>query len=102
MQFLIRGIRFWCCRAAAARSWMFTLDYLMSHSPVSAPDSSDFVVGIIPARLQSSRLPGKMLLKDSGKPLLQYAWEAACRSPRLNQVLIATDSLEIAEVATGF
>jgi len=74
----------------------------MSHSPVSAPDSSDFVVGIIPARLQSSRLPGKMLLKDSGKPLLQYAWEAACRSPRLNQVLIATDSPEIAEVATGF
>lgn len=68
----------------------------------TSQDSSDVVVGIIPARLQSSRLPGKMLLRDSGKPLLQYAWEAACRSSRLNRVLIATDSPEIAEVAAGF
>ncbi|WP_437188453.1 3-deoxy-manno-octulosonate cytidylyltransferase [Planctomicrobium sp. SH668] len=60
------------------------------------------VVGIIPARLQSSRLPRKMLLKDSGKPLLQYSWEAASRSKLLNEVLIATDSEEIAEVARGF
>jgi len=64
--------------------------------------SKTSVVGIIPARLQSSRLPGKMLLRESGKPLLQYAWEAACRSRRLGRVLIATDSPEIAEVAQAF
>ncbi len=60
------------------------------------------VVGIIPARLQSSRLPGKMLLKESGKPLIQYAWEAAKAAKSLTDVLIATDSVEIADVARGF
>lgn len=59
-------------------------------------------VGIIPARLQSSRLPRKMLLSESGKPLLQYAWEAACRAGSLDEVLIATDSDEIAAAARGF
>lgn len=59
-------------------------------------------VGIIPARLQSSRLPRKLLLKDSGKPLLQYAWEAASKASLLSEVIVATDSDEIAAVARGF
>lgn len=59
-------------------------------------------VGIIPARLQSSRLPGKMLLSQTGKPLIQYAWEAASRAKLLSRVIIATDSPEIADVARGF
>lgn len=58
--------------------------------------------GIIPARLASSRLPGKMLLADTGKPLIQYAWEAASRAASLDEVLIATDSPEIADAARGF
>lgn len=57
---------------------------------------------IIPARLASSRLPGKLLLAETGKPLLQYSWEAACRAASLDEVLIATDSPEIAAVATRF
>lgn len=60
------------------------------------------IVGLIPARLQSSRLPGKMLLRETGKPLLQYAWEAACRAKQLDEVIIATDSREIADAATAF
>ena len=60
------------------------------------------VIGVIPARLQSSRLPRKLLLKVTGKPLLQYAWEAACKAKSLDQVLIATDSEEIADAAHGF
>lgn len=60
------------------------------------------VIGLIPARLQSSRLPRKLLLDATGKPLLQYAWEAACQATLLDDVLIATDSEEIAEVAAGF
>lgn len=58
--------------------------------------------GIIPARLHSSRLPGKMLLDQTGKPLIQYAWEAACRAKGLDEVLIATDDEKIASVASGF
>lgn len=58
--------------------------------------------GIIPARLGSSRLHRKMLLAETGKPLIQYAWEAASRAKSLSEVLIATDSEEIASVARGF
>jgi len=60
------------------------------------------IFGVIPARLQSTRLPRKLLLAETGKPLLQYVWEAACRSSELTDVLIATDSEEIARVARGF
>ncbi|MBX3442488.1 MAG: 3-deoxy-manno-octulosonate cytidylyltransferase [Planctomyces sp.] len=58
--------------------------------------------GVIPARLQSTRLPRKLLLAETGRPLLQYAWEAACRATSLDEVLIAADSPELAEAATKF
>lgn len=60
------------------------------------------IVGIIPARLQSSRLPRKLLLKITGKPLIQYVWETACECPDLHDVVIATDSEEIADVVHSF
>ena len=60
------------------------------------------VIGVIPARLQSTRLPRKLLLDSTGKPLLQYAWESACQATLLDEVIIATDSDEIAQVARGF
>ncbi|MDA1162161.1 MAG: 3-deoxy-manno-octulosonate cytidylyltransferase [Planctomycetota bacterium] len=67
------------------------------------------VTGIIPARLQSSRLPGKLLLAETGKPLIQHTWESAsCASVfALNDgsepnLLIATDSLQIAATVSGF
>lgn len=59
-------------------------------------------VGVIPARMESSRLPGKMLLKETGKPLIQYAWEAASAAKSLDSVVIATDSEEIAATCEGF
>lgn len=60
------------------------------------------VVGIIPARAASSRLPGKLLLAETGKPLLQYTWEAACRSRSLAEVIVATDSAEILQAVEAF
>lgn len=59
-------------------------------------------VCIIPARLQSTRLPRKLLLNATGKPLLQYAWETACRCPEFHDVVIATDSQEIADAVFRF
>jgi 3-deoxy-manno-octulosonate cytidylyltransferase (CMP-KDO synthetase) len=58
--------------------------------------------GIIPARLQSTRLPQKLLLAETGKPLLQYTWEAACRAGSLDEVIVATDSAEIATAVRAF
>ena len=50
---------------------------------------------IIPARLESTRLPRKMLLAETGKPLLQYAYEAAKKSRLAKGVCIACDHQEI-------
>jgi 3-deoxy-manno-octulosonate cytidylyltransferase (CMP-KDO synthetase) len=59
-------------------------------------------VGLIPARLQSSRLPGKLLLNETGKPLIQYVWEVATACDELSEVIVCTDSDEIADVVRGF
>ena len=59
-------------------------------------------IGIIPARLSSSRLLGKLLLAQTGKPLIQYTWEAACRAGSLDELIVATDSPEIADAVRGF
>lgn len=59
-------------------------------------------VGIIPARLQSTRLSRKMLLAETGKPLIQHTWEAVSAASSLDEVIIATDSDEIAVVARDF
>lgn len=59
-------------------------------------------IGIIPARLASSRLPHKLLLDSTGKPLIQYVWEIAKRCPELDDVIVATDSDEIATAVTAF
>ena len=60
------------------------------------------VYGIIPARLASTRLPRKLLLDATSKPLLQYAWESARRTQRLDEVLVAADSLEIQRAVQAF
>ncbi len=61
------------------------------------------VYGIIPARLESSRLPRKLLLPAAdGKPLIQHTWEAVRAATVLSDVIVATDSLEIQEAVVGF
>ena len=59
-------------------------------------------VGLIPARLESSRLPGKLLLDQTGAPLIQYVWQAVKKCRDLDEVIVATDSREIAEVVGKF
>jgi 3-deoxy-manno-octulosonate cytidylyltransferase (CMP-KDO synthetase) len=60
------------------------------------------VVAIIPARIDSSRFPAKMIADETGKPLIQYAWEVANRAKTVSNVYIATDSPEIANRVNGF
>ena len=52
-------------------------------------------LGVIPARLASTRLPRKVLREIAGKPLVVHVWEAARRAPDLAEVLVATDSDEV-------
>jgi len=59
-----------------------------------------FVV-VIPARYQSSRLPGKVLADIEGKPMIQWVVEKAKQSGA-SQVIVATDNDEVAAAVTGF
>ena len=60
------------------------------------------VVGIIPARGGSKGIPKKNICPLAGKPLLVYTIEAALNSKVLSNVLVTTDSEEIAAVASSF
>jgi 3-deoxy-manno-octulosonate cytidylyltransferase (CMP-KDO synthetase) len=53
------------------------------------------ILGVIPARLSSTRLPRKVLREIAGKPLLAWVVEAARACPQLDRVLVATDSEEV-------
>jgi 3-deoxy-manno-octulosonate cytidylyltransferase (CMP-KDO synthetase) len=55
-------------------------------------------LGVIPARLASTRLPRKVLREVAGRPLLAWVVEAARACPQLDQVLVAADSDEVAEL----
>lgn len=50
------------------------------------------ILGIIPARYASSRLPAKLLLEVNGKSILQMVYERCLRANSLSDVVIATDS----------
>ncbi len=56
-------------------------------------------VGVIPARYASTRLPAKPLLKINGKPLLEWVIRGVREAKSLNELLVATDHPEIAQLA---
>ena len=56
------------------------------------------IVGVIPARLGSTRLPRKVLRAIAGKPMVEWVWQAATESGLMDEVVVATDSDEVAEV----
>ncbi|MBY0538896.1 3-deoxy-manno-octulosonate cytidylyltransferase [Patescibacteria group bacterium] len=55
----------------------------------------DIVLGVIPARLGSTRLKRKMLADIGGKPLVWHTWKQALKAKSVDHVVIATDSKEI-------
>lgn len=57
---------------------------------------------IIPARWASTRLPRKLLLCETGKPLIQHTYEAARRSTRAAGICVATDHREIFDAVRAF
>jgi CMP-N,N'-diacetyllegionaminic acid synthase len=56
------------------------------------------VVGVIPARGGSKRLPGKNIRLCAGKPLLSWTCEAALSAHSLDRVILSTDDKDIAAV----
>jgi 3-deoxy-manno-octulosonate cytidylyltransferase (CMP-KDO synthetase) len=56
------------------------------------------IVGVIPARLASTRLPRKVLIPIAGKPMLVWVYEAALNAGVLDELIVATDSEEVVEL----
>ncbi|MFL2871125.1 MAG: 3-deoxy-manno-octulosonate cytidylyltransferase [Pirellulaceae bacterium] len=57
---------------------------------------------VIPARLHSTRLPEKLLLSETGKPVIQHTYESAAQATKPDGVLVATDHQSILTVVQGF
>src|SRR4051812_48459054 len=60
------------------------------------------VAVVIPARFASSRLPGKPLLRDTGKYLIQHVYEQAAAAKAASLVIVTTDDDRIREAVEGF
>lgn len=57
---------------------------------------------VIPARLGSTRLTEKLLLSDTGKPLIQHTYESALGARRPEGVCVATDHPKLEGAVRGF
>ncbi len=60
------------------------------------------VLGVIPARYQSTRLPGKPLLQIAGKPMIQWVYEAAHTATLVDEIVVATDDQRIFDAVKQF
>jgi 3-deoxy-manno-octulosonate cytidylyltransferase (CMP-KDO synthetase) len=60
------------------------------------------VIGIIPARFASTRLPAKALADIHGKPMIQHVYERCLKARLLDEVLVATDDMRIFSAVQDF
>jgi 3-deoxy-manno-octulosonate cytidylyltransferase (CMP-KDO synthetase) len=60
------------------------------------------IVVVIPARYSSTRFPGKVLAKDTGKFLIQHTWEQANKAKLPARIIIAADDKRVADAAHSF
>lgn len=60
------------------------------------------ILGVIPARYASSRLPGKPLADILGKPMVWWVYQAAKQSPLLDDLVVATDDERILSVCKEY
>lgn len=64
--------------------------------------TAERVLVVIPARLHSTRLPQKVLLRETGRYLMQHVYERALAIPSADEVVLATDHPAVAEAAASF
>lgn len=63
---------------------------------------ADAVLGVIPARLGSERLPRKPLHPIAGRPLIEWVWRRVRELDAFDALVVATDSDEVAAACAGF
>lgn len=60
------------------------------------------IVAVIPARMGSTRFPGKPLTDLAGRPMIEWVYRAVREATIPREVYIATPDVEIADAATSF
>jgi 3-deoxy-manno-octulosonate cytidylyltransferase (CMP-KDO synthetase) len=64
--------------------------------------NSDSTIAIIPARYNSTRLPGKPILEIDGKSLIEHVYRRVEQAREVHRILVATDDARIARVVEAF
>src|SRR6185503_20421772 len=82
-------------------------DYCNRAPPLFPPQGAGWpmtspVLGVIPARLGSTRLPRKPLHPIAGRPLIEWVWRRVRALGVCDALIIATDSPEVEAAARGF
>ena len=60
------------------------------------------ILGVIPARYNSSRLPGKPLVPLAGKPMIERVWARVRKATSVSGVVVATDDERIVSAVKAF
>jgi len=60
------------------------------------------IIGVIPARLGSTRFPEKVIADIMGKPMIWWVWKQAKKAKLISDVFVATDDKRIYDVVEGF
>lgn len=60
------------------------------------------IIAVIPARFGAMRFPGKPLVRETGKFLIQHVYEGVVGCARIDQVIVATDDERIASAVRSF
>ncbi len=60
------------------------------------------IIGVIPARLESTRFPRKILFPIRNKPMIVHVYERALKAKKLDNVLIAVDSQETVDALKDY
>jgi len=79
----------------------FAVPPVSSSGPTSTPSLRSTIV-VIPARYDSSRLPGKALADIGGEPMIQHVSRRASQARHVNAVIVATDDTRIVDAVRAF
>ena len=60
------------------------------------------ILGVIPARYGSNRLPGKPILDICGKPMIQWVYENSIKCDKFSHIVVATDDQRIYDAVVDF
>ena len=88
--------------ALACRVLFFTVHPAAAAAQSTGPAPLVSVTAIIPARFDSSRLPGKPLADICGRPMIEHVYRRASAATMIDRVIVATDDPRILDTVRSF